>query len=96
MNHQPSHVATTKLTPIQYILILRTTTTETTKGEKKKKEKRKHKLQIKAENHIVPPSMCMNILENLTDIEIIKKLFNNVIVPEVSISRAPARSNTQS
>lgn len=40
--------------------------------------------------------MCMNILENLTDIEIIKKLFNNVIVPEVSISSTPARSNTQS
>lgn len=38
MNHQPSHVATTKLTPIQYILILRTTTTETTKGEEKKKK----------------------------------------------------------
>lgn len=40
--------------------------------------------------------MCMNILENLTDIEIIKKLFNNVIVPEVNISSTPARSNTQS
>lgn len=40
--------------------------------------------------------MCMNILGNLIDIEIIKKLFDNVIVPEISISSTPARSNTQS